>query len=104
MMTNDAHESPGAAGGAPLQRGVGPARNVDALRLSTADKGPGLRLFIKRGATTWYSVGFKTRKAASEWIDSHGRDLDWRCGYLFRLRGDARDVQIVSRLGEPVRA
>lgn len=97
---NKTDNRPAVAG--QVEPSVRPARNVDALRLSGADKGPGLRLFIRRGATTWYSVGFKTKKAASEWIDSHGRDLDWRCGYLFRLRGDGRDVQIVSRMGESV--
>ncbi|MBK6616345.1 hypothetical protein [Ottowia sp.] len=72
----------------------------DALRLGHADKGPGLRYFIKRGSTTWYSVGFKSKSAASAWVDSHGDALDWRAGFVFRLRGDARDVLIVNRQGE----
>ena len=76
----------------------------DALRIQHAERGPGLRYFVKRGAATWYSTGFKTKSAASDWIDSHGRDLDWRVGYLFRLRGDARDVQIVNRKGEALKS
>lgn len=84
------------------QREGAPPR--ERLRLEQAERAPGLRFFVKRGATTWYSVGFKTKASASAWINSHGDDLDWRVGYLFRLRSDARDVQIVSRQGTPVRA
>lgn len=98
-QTTEAH-----AVGVPVEREVRPARNVDALRLQHADTGPGLRWFIRRGATTWFDRGFKTKARASAWIADHGPAIDWRCGYLFRLRGDSRDVQIVSRRGEPVRA
>lgn len=76
----------------------------EALRVQSASSGPGLRLFIRYGTTTWYSVGFKTRLEASEWIDSHGRALDWRVGYLFRLRGDSKDIQIVKCNGEALKA
>lgn len=88
--------------GGPVQRMVRPG--AEALGISRAQKGDGLRYFIRRGATTWYSVGFRTKHDAGLWIDSHGDALDWRAGYLFRLRGDARDVQIVTRKGEALKA
>lgn len=92
-----------AAGGSPLERGVRPGV-ADALRIQHAQKGPGLRYFIKRGATTWSSVGFRTKRDASDWINSHGDALEWRAGFVFRLRGDGRDVDIVNRRGELARA
>jgi len=93
-----------AAGGAPLERGVRRARTVDALLIQAADEGPGLRWFIRRGATTWFNRGFRTKARANAWISMHGHALDWRAGYLFRLRGDARDVEIVDRHGNVARA
>lgn len=88
----------------PVEPIVRPAREVDALRLQYADEGPGLRWFIKRGATTWFNRGFRTKARASDWINDHGPALDWRCGYVFRLRGDPRDIDIVDRHGNVARA
>ena len=88
-----------SVGASALEPGVRPARNVDALRIQHADEGPGLRWFIRRGATTWFNRGFRTKARASVWINDHGHSLDWRSGYCFRLRGDARDVEIVDRRG-----
>lgn len=93
-----------AAGEAPVEPTVRPAREVDALRIQYADEGPGLRWFIKRGATTWFNRGFRTKARASAWINDHGPALDWRCGYVFRLRGDPRDIDIVDRHGNVARA
>lgn len=83
--------------GSALSEGLG------ALRIQYADQGPGLRWFIQRGATTWFNRGFKTKAQADAWIADHGHALDWRVGYLFRLRGDRQDVQIVDRHGRPPR-
>ena len=83
---------------------VRPARDADALRIQYADNGPGLRWFIRRGATTWFNKGFKTKASASSCINDHGHHLDWRVGYTFRLRGDERDVEIVDRHGNVARA
>lgn len=47
--------------------------------------------------------GFSSKKGASEWIDSHGRSLDWRVGFLFRLRGATHDHEIVDIDGKSVR-
>lgn len=87
-----------------VERGVRPARDVDALLIQAADEGPGLRWFIQRGATTWFNRGFRTKARANAWISMHGNALDWRAGYLFRLRGDSRDVKIVDRHGNVARA
>lgn len=80
------------------------ARAADALLIHKADQGPGLRWFIRRGPTTWFNRGFRTKERASAWISSHGDALDWRAGYVFRLRGDARDIAIVDRSGNVARA
>ncbi len=71
----------------------------DKLRINHADTGQGLRWFIRRGATTWFNRGFKTKASADEWIKSHGQDLDWRAGFMFALRGDPRNVLIVDKNG-----
>ena len=88
----------------PVDVNVSSARNAGALRIQYADNGPGLRWFIRRGATTWFNKGFRTKAKASAWINDHGLHLDWRVGYTFRLRGDARDVEIVDRHGNVARA
>jgi len=85
----------------------GPANDqpaADGLRLAEAEDGPGLRWFIRRGGVVLVNKGFRTKGAASAWIDSHGYALDWRVGYLFRLRRDPRDVVIVDRSGAVARA
>lgn len=84
---------------APPRNNLGRAAPEEPLKIDQAENGPGLRYFVKRGALTWYHKGFKSMRAASTWIDSHGRDVEWRVGYLFRIRGDGRDVQIVNRQG-----
>ena len=71
-----------------------------ALRIGDADRGPGLRWFIRRGASTYYNFGFRTKARANAWIELHGGALDWRAGYIFRLVGDPVDVEIVSRYGK----
>jgi hypothetical protein len=57
------------------------------------------RWFIKRGDTVEFSRGFSSKGAASEWIANLGRRLDWRAGFVFRLRGDNVDMFIVDRDG-----
>lgn len=69
------------------------------LRLQCADVGPGLRWFVKRGAKTWFERGFRTKARAGAWIDEHGEEVEWRAGYVFRMKGDSVDVQIVDRRG-----
>lgn len=72
----------------------------ESLRTQAMDEGPGLRWFVLRdGALPFPDRGFKTKARASAWIDAHAEahELDWRVGYLFRLRGDPRDVSIVDR-------
>lgn len=57
------------------------------------------RWFVKRGPTTWFDRGFRSKSDASNWIDAHGSHLDWRCGFVFRLRGEPTDIEIVDRMG-----
>lgn len=66
--------------------------------IPVADK---VRWFVCRGTSTNLNLGrgFRTKDDASQWIDSFGYRLDWRSGFLFRLRGDDCDMSIVDRAG-----
>lgn len=57
------------------------------------------RWFVRRGSKTVFTKGFRSKTEASNWIDDFGRRLDWRVGFLFRLRGDDEDIEIVDRAG-----
>ena len=64
----------------------------------------GARWFLKQGENTLsVDKGFKSKSDASEWVDSLGRSLDWRAGYVFRLRGSREDLKIVNRVGNLAR-
>lgn len=58
------------------------------------------RWFVRRGATTRYDRGFRSKSDANNWINALGTRLDWRAGFVFRLRGDDTDVMIVDRAGD----
>jgi len=60
----------------------------------------GARWFVRRGAKTKFDRGFKSKVEANAWIDSLGKRVDWRVGYLFQLRGDSQTIEIVDRLGK----
>lgn len=57
------------------------------------------RWFVRRGATTRFDRGFRSKDDAGNWIAAFGSRLDWRVGFLFRLRGDNTDIEIVDRQG-----
>lgn len=57
------------------------------------------RWFVRRGATTQFNRGFRSKDEASLWINTFGHRLDWRAGYVFRIRGDGVDMAIVDRRG-----
>lgn len=60
----------------------------------------GCRWFVRRGSETPTDRGFRSKAEASSWIESLGRRIDWRVGFLFRLRGDTLDIEIVDRHGQ----
>lgn len=64
---------------------------------------PRPKWFLKRGENTELSRGFSSKDAASEWINGLGRRLDWRAGFVFRLRGENVDMSIVDRNGVEAR-
>lgn len=61
---------------------------------------PRAKWFIQRGATTKYNRGFSSKASASAWIANLGHRLDWRAGFVFRLRADTVDMSIVDRAGK----
>lgn len=64
---------------------------------------PRAKWFLKRGESVELSRGFSSKSAASEWINALGRRLDWRAGFVFRLRGEKVDMSIVDRNGVEAR-
>lgn len=61
---------------------------------------PGARWYLKRGKKVHLDRGFKSKAEADTWIKALGGRLDWRAGYLFRLRGDVTDMAIVNKAGD----
>lgn len=61
---------------------------------------PGARWYLKRGKKVHLDRGFKSKAEADIWIKALGGRLDWRAGYLFRLRGDVTDMAIVNKAGD----
>lgn len=45
-----------------------------------------------------FERGFRSKLDAENWISNLG-SLDWRAGFVFRLRGDSVDTEIVDRNG-----
>lgn len=62
------------------------------------------RWFVRRSATTRFDRGFRSKGDASNWIAAFGSRLDWRVGFLFRLRGDNADIEIIDRQGNRARS
>jgi hypothetical protein len=58
------------------------------------------RWFIKHGATTRYDRGFRSKAQADAWISAFGKDIDWRAGFVFRLKGLNADISVVDRKGQ----
>lgn len=75
------------------------ASHPEHLKIETIPQLKGRRLFVKYGDKVWSDRGFRSKKEAGEWIDSHWRVMDWRAEFVFRLRGDATDIEIVDRKG-----
>lgn len=57
------------------------------------------RWFIKNGDNVRYDRGFRSKAEADAWIADLGRALDWRAGFVFRLRGGTADISVVDRNG-----
>jgi hypothetical protein len=47
-----------------------------------------------------FDRGFKSKDEASSWIDGLGCRLDWRAGFVARLRGEDTNIEIVYRQGQ----
>ena len=59
-----------------------------------------IRWFIKYGDET-LDVGFFTKSDVDDWIRKH--DIEWRAGYLFRIKGDNKDLEINNKDGNQPR-
>jgi hypothetical protein len=59
-----------------------------------------LRWFIKYG-DSMTDFGFSTKSEALEWVRRHWllNAVDWQSKYIFRLKGDTKDISIVNKDG-----
>ena len=57
------------------------------------------RWFLSSNGVMDQSRGFVSKKYASLWINSLGYELDWRAGYIFRLKDANQDIEVVSSKG-----
>ena len=55
--------------------------------------------FIRFGEYSAQELGFVSKESASLWIQSLGREVEWRAGFIFRLLGVATDIAIVDKNG-----
>lgn len=58
-------------------------------------------LFVRRDGKL-LDGGFKSKAEANEWI--YSLDLDWRAGFVFKIKGDTTDMQIVNKSGVIIKA
>ena len=71
-----------------------------AFRVEEVTRKTRLRWVLKRGATTYHERGFRNKQDVRDWIESLGERIDWRVGFVFRLKGDDCDMSFVDRNGE----
>lgn len=57
------------------------------------------RWFVKCSGKVMYDRGFHSKAEASAWIDAFGSSLDWRAGFVFKIKGSQAEALIVSRSG-----
>lgn len=73
---------------------------VDGFTFAEVPQQDRCRWFVRLGAQTMFDRGFRSKDEASGWLDKFGRRLDWRAGFVARLRGDSKDIEIVDRAGQ----
>ena len=74
--------------------------SADSFTFADVPEQDRFRWFVRYGAKTMFDRGFRSMDEASRWIDNSGRRLDWRAGFVARLRGDDKDIEIVDRKGQ----
>lgn len=64
-----------------------------------ASKAAPLRYFVMLGALPEFTCGFVNKQAADQFISQSSRyfGLDWRAGWVWRVRGLQIDLSIVDR-------
>lgn len=72
--------------------------SVDEIRslLAGIVEMPRPRWFVQIGGLPQWDMSFHSKQAASTWINSHGHQLDWRVGFVFRLKEVNQDIEIVD--------
>lgn len=84
---------------------VQPTPESPLFSLAEVPKQSGARWFLERQSQVYTAGGFRSKSEASDWIDSLGRSrLDWRAGFVFKLRGDVGEMKIVDRHGVVAKA
>ncbi len=84
---------------------VQPTPESPLFSLAEVPTQSGARWFLERQGQTYTAGGFRSKAEASAWIDNLGRSrLDWRAGFVFKLRGDVGEMKIVDRHGVVAKA
>ena len=81
------------------QSGLSPAPLLGGFSFAEVPLQDRCRWFLRRGAKTAYNRGWRTKQEVRDWIESLGRRVDWRVGFVFMLRGDNEQMEIVNRKG-----
>jgi hypothetical protein len=77
-----------------------PVPTSSMFDLSEVPQEPRPKWFVQREGAVDMTRGFSSKASADAWIKGFGRRLDWRAGYVFRLRGDTAEMTIVDRNGK----
>lgn len=72
---------------------------MSSFTFSSVPLQKGCRWFVKKGATTRYDRGFRSKGEADQWIATFREVMDWRAGYVFKLRDDSEIIEIRDRTG-----
>jgi hypothetical protein len=70
------------------------------FRIEEVTRKTRLRWFLQRGDETYYNRGFRNKQDVRNWIESLGKRLDWRVGFVFRLKGDTCEMSFVDSNGK----
>jgi hypothetical protein len=77
-----------------------PSSASSVFDLSEVPENGRARWYLLRDGVVDQTRGFSSKGAADAWIKDFGHRLDWRVGFVFRLRGDTAEMTIVDRDGK----
>lgn len=73
------------------------------VRLSSIPMPRQARYTLAAGGQIVPGANFGSRREVDDWVSMHHGDLDWRAGYVFRLKGLPIDLSIQDAKGVRLR-